>query len=546
MNKFKILTPSYNNSQWVEYNIASILNQTYSHWEVVYINDNSIDDTLQKVKSIVGDNDKFTIIDNDVNRGATYNYFENLNHVNDDDIVLHLDGDDWLIDETVLEKLNNLYTNTDCWMSYGGMVVWNGEDVSLPNPQNSPYHPFVHDYKYYRLDTWRASHLRTYRGFLLKAIDKKDLRDLVDDVYYWHATDLAFQYAAMEMCGKEKIQVVDFYTYVYNQHPTILNRTRQRESKDNSRYEIEIRNRKKYRTGINNGKLPLVNVIGDFRERNSVPKNFSFVYNQVKGEFDITLIQDYDCIKYVNGGFGEIPGIVAADIHEPPHLANHKVIYDFVFDNADKFDYIFTYDKKLLTLPNAIFRNGGYECVLNKNIHSLEHPLLADESLFDLYDKSKSVSFITSNKQITDLHVFRTNCVTQMQRDKLPVDIFGVGYNQIKRKLDALKDYKYSVAIENGIFENYFTEKILDCFLTGTIPIYKGCPNIHEFFNTDGIIFFNTYDDLKTIIMEIENGKYNVDQTILKENYEKALTFCYDNDRLFDKFIKPVLNENKV
>lgn len=538
-NRFVIITPSYNNSPWVEYNLASILNQTHTNWKLVYINDNSTDDTLERVTSIVGNNDKVVIVNNLVNRGAMCNYFENLHHVEDNDIVLHLDGDDWLVDETVLDQLNTLYNTTDCWMTYGGMLAWDGENATPAHPQNTPYHEFVHKYKKYRSDWWRASHLRTYRGFLLKSIHGDDLKDLTEHKYYNHASDLAFQYAFMEMCGQDKIQVVNFHTYVYNQHPSVVNRTREREDSSNTKYEVEIRNRKKYRTGLGNGKLPLVNVMGDFRERNSMATKFSYVYRQLQGEFDITLIQDTDCIKYINGEFGKLPGIVIADIHEPPHLFDQKLVYSLVEEHADKFDYIFTYSDKLLQLPNAVFRNGGYECVLNKNIHALEHPLLADETLFQLYDKPNptNISCITSNKTFTELHVFRNNCVQFIQKHALPVDVYGVGYNYIKQKLDGLKDYKYSIAIENGIFENYFTEKILDCFLTGTIPIYKGCPNLHKFFNMDGVLRFDTIEQLKEIIDNIGSGKYNVSQEILRDNYNRALQYCYNNDRFFEKYL---------
>lgn len=45
-----------------------------------------------------------------------------------------------------------------------------------------------------------------------------------------------------------------------------------------------------------------------------------------------------------------------------------------------------------------------------------------------------------------------------------------------------IRDYKYSIAIENSSQKNYFTEKILDCLLLWSIPIYWGCPNISSFF----------------------------------------------------------------
>ena len=42
----------------------------------------------------------------------------------------------------------------------------------------------------------------------------------------------------------------------------------------------------------------------------------------------------------------------------------------------------------------------------------------------------------------------------------------------------------YSVAVESSSETNYFTEKLIDCLVTKTIPIYWGCPNIADFFDT--------------------------------------------------------------
>ena len=129
-NKFRIVTPSYNNEEWVEFNIASILNQTYTNYEVLYLCDASTDKTFERVTELVGDNPKFKLINRSENKGAMYNYSHELEEFlsDDDSIMIHLDGDDWLYDETVLEKFNKFYNEHDCWMTYGGFIVWNGFD----------------------------------------------------------------------------------------------------------------------------------------------------------------------------------------------------------------------------------------------------------------------------------------------------------------------------------------------------------------------------------------------------------------------------------
>lgn len=542
-NRFKIITPSFNNAQWVEYNMASLLNQTYTNFEVLYIDDASTDGTLDLVRDLVKDDKRFTLLRNEENKGAAYNYVEHVEEfVEDDDIIVHLDGDDWLIDETVLDKLNEYYNVHNCLMTYGQFVVWDGTDIKQSNPQGSPHSKFVHDHKLYRRDSWRASHLRTYKGSLFKAIDKEDMKDLKNGEYYWHAVDLAWAFPALEMCNESQIGVVDFYTHVYNQAPTNQVRTAERESVDNSHFENEVRNRKQYKEGLSGEKLPQVNVIGDFRERNSIPSTFSYVYNLNDGCFDITLVQDMDCIRYVNGEFNIATGKVVADIHEPPHLFEQRRVYDLVYENASKFDLILTYDDRLLKdLPNAVFRNGGGEVVLNKNVHKQDYPTLADDSLHKIYAKKDLVSFITSNKTFTEGHRFRVNCVNRLREARLPVDLFGVGYNEIVGKIDALHSYHYSIAIENGDFKNYFTEKILDCFLTGTIPIYKGCPNISDYFDPNGMIIFNNHDELVEIVAKLDKQDYYLRKESIEENFKRALQYKYNNDELFERYLKPLL-----
>lgn len=102
-----------------------------------------------------------------------------------------------------------------------------------------------------------------------------------------------------------------------------------------------------------------------------------------------------------------------------------------------------------------------------------------------LHPKSKLVSMITSNKLYSEGHCRRV-AFAHKNKDKL--DLFGRGFQEIKSKDDGLRDYMFSVAIENFQWHGYHTEKILDCFLTGTVPIYYGDPLIGEVFNLKGII----------------------------------------------------------
>jgi len=249
LNKFKIVIPSYNNEKWLEPNIASILNQTYTNYEVLYIDDCSTDDTLYKTMEFVGRKDNWTVIRNESNKRRGYNispYNTNLQYFikDDEDILVFIDGDDWLYNDYVLEQLNEFYNKGDYWMTYGGMVCY---PSGLPgNPQNSPYSDQVHQTNAYRKDYWRASHLRTFKWHLYKQIRKEDLCYSKTGEYYFHAEDLATSYPCLEMCPQSKIGVLDFNSYVFNETPSNRERGIAREEEAGMDLENEIRSRDPY------------------------------------------------------------------------------------------------------------------------------------------------------------------------------------------------------------------------------------------------------------------------------------------------------------
>lgn len=552
MNKFRIITPSYNNEEWAEYNIASVLNQTYTNWEWIYINDASTDRTRELVDEMMPTDPRITLIHNEKNVGAMTNYFERgLEGVDDDTIVVHLDGDDWLIDIFVLEKLNEFYNRRDPLMTYGGMWVWQGgEDLVGANPQNSEFDDYTHEHQLYRKDVWRASHLRTYRASLLKAIHREDMIDSTTGEYYWEASDLSFQYPCLEMAGKERIGVVDFPTCVYNAHPKQTTRTAGRQhSSRHWEIETEIRNKRHYEPGGRGNRLPLINVLGYNMENSYIPKRFSFTYGREDGEFDATIITDFEILPYLRGERRVKRGKIIADIHESPlYDQTMRDTYQAVYDNYEKFDLILTHDERLLTRPNAKFRMCMWRTFLTTYHISNDgrvHP--PDDWMIAIHPKSKNISCISSNKTGLEGHRRRLEFINGvLSKHGDSIDMFGAGFNPIPGKIDALRDYRFSIAIENACLVNGASEKISDCFLTGTIPIYylPGCPNIGDYFNLDGIMTFSTQDELNDIVSKINEdpvGLYASKLTAVRENFETVQTYSLNMDDIFEKHIKGIL-----
>ena len=122
-------------------------------------------------------------------------------------------------------------------------------------------------------------------------------------------------------------------------------------------------------------------------------------------------------------------------------------------------------------------------------------------------EKEFSVSTLVGGKLYAEGHYLRQKVWFKEKRiKKIPTKFFLSGnlggienYNNNpilgKDKL-ALFNSQFHICIENTQRKNWFTEKLIDCLQTKTIPIYYGCPNIGEWFNIDGFIIVNNLDDI--------------------------------------------------
>lgn len=114
--------------------------------------------------------------------------------------------------------------------------------------------------------------------------------------------------------------------------------------------------------------------------------------------------------------------------------------------------------------------------------------------------KRKFLSLITSEKRTTLVHRQRHNlCLKLKEYFGEDVDLYGRGINDFADKWDVIAPYRYSLAVENSLYENYFTEKVIDCFLGETVPLYYGCPNFEDFFLAPPVININVFDPDATI-----------------------------------------------
>lgn len=272
-----------------------------------------------------------------------------------------------------------------------------------------------------------------------------------------------------------------------------------------------------------------INVFGDYQERHSKPTKFTYTYNEPLTDHNAVLYVDQEVLNF-NAAPEGVKTIVR--VCENKHFWNQQAVVDFVLANHERFDLILTWEEDLMKLPNAMF------CPLSDLTQFNTLPQELPKDAIQVYKKTRLVSAISSIKQMVPGHTTRLQLISSI---KGKVDLFGRGIREIPTKLDGLKDYMFSVAIENGVNTNYFTEKLTDCFLTGTIPIYYGCPNIKDFFYHEGIITFSTIQELNSIIDNLTPELYYSKLEAAITNFKLCTNYPKDNDSMYDLYYKKLI-----
>jgi len=252
-------------------------------------------------------------------------------------------------------------------------------------------------------------------------------------------------------------------------------------------------------------------------------RQFNWIWDGESRDNTLTVFTD----NYIVEGTTNRSKYKIAWILEPPAISGD--LYTYIRNNFIYYDAIFTFDEKLLKVsPKFIYYPYGTTWIgeQDRKIHL----------------KSKMLSTISSDKRFTRGQCLRHEAISTFKES---IDVMGRGYKKIDTKLEGLADYRYSLTIENSRSNIYFTEKLLDCFMTGTIPIYWGCPKITDIFDKEGMLIFEDMNDLNNIIPKLSEDDYNSRKKSIINNFFRALTYTdcdswlwYNGlDKFYNKFL---------
>lgn len=244
---------------------------------------------------------------------------------------------------------------------------------------------------------------------------------------------------------------------------------------------------------------------GGFSVPGYTPQYFNYVQNET--DADYLIYSHFEVLKALPENKDKNLGMV----WESPSIMPQ--IYNLLPSVEHNFKYIFTFNKELIdrnpTLYKFIPAHGRWV-----GIDHGGHPS-------EIIRKNRRASVICSEKRWCQGHAIR-HSIGQICYNLGFIDCYGKFFNNyIEKVVDAIEPYFFNVVVENSFEPNYFTEKILNCFACGTVPIYLGCPNIGDFFNIGGIILLDI-DNFESQIKNITELDYANRIDAIQDNYHRV------------------------
>lgn len=209
-------------------------------------------------------------------------------------------------------------------------------------------------------------------------------------------------------------------------------------------------------------------------------------------------------------------------------------LHDWIIQNHQKFSLVLSWDERVLRscsnskllLFGESWLDDGTDRITKKRTKKFE------------------VSHLTGKKLLSYGHALRHQIYNRQNEITVPIKFHqSVGTmntfaDNISGKDFILGESMFSICIENTAHNNYFTEKITDCVLMKTVPIYWGCTNIAEHYDERGIIQFRGEDDAINLINKLTEDDYHRMLPYVEANYKRAFEYKNFLSRIKDNLIE--------
>lgn len=210
-----------------------------------------------------------------------------------------------------------------------------------------------------------------------------------------------------------------------------------------------------------------------------------------------------------------------------------------------------------------IIRSFNYSSTYSRH-SDIPFPLQWTQSLDSITSKKYYIDTVKKNnflKEISPILYLQSHCLTSTERDLYvqelmryqAIDSFGACLNNREIPLNLRRDsfymeklysedvlkfiarYKFMIAIENAVCEDYVTEKFWRAIHTGVVPIYYGSPSIRDWLpNNKSAILLEDFSLPKSLSAHID--KLMQDDNLYEEYLEHKRKGIVTNKNLINEF----------
>ena len=193
---------------------------------------------------------------------------------------------------------------------------------------------------------------------------------------------------------------------------------------------------------------------------------------------------------------------------------------DLILRKPTGYIYLFTYFDILLHLPNVVFHQPA---------GSFVGP---DPDI----KKKFCISNVITNRANNAMHYVRRELWARKDEIQIPKDFYTSSRNPHPDRSDLILGYDakskiqmfdcmFHICILTSNQRNYIDEKLIDCLITKTIPVFIGCENIGDFFNVEGMIICNSVNDMIQKCNNLKESDYYNRMPAIEDNYIRAMKY---------------------
>lgn len=189
--------------------IESVRRQSYRDWQAFVTADRRGDATYERAIEARGGDERVHVTQNARRLYPMRNIARAIERsaALPEDVIVILDGDDWLIDDDAFARIVAAYEERGCWLTYGS---WISNQAGHPGRW-----PAYEDGVDFRSERWLATAVRTWKKWLWDLVDPADFRD-ADGRWLRVTEDLACMFPMLEMATTRRAHHIAEPLMLYN------------------------------------------------------------------------------------------------------------------------------------------------------------------------------------------------------------------------------------------------------------------------------------------------------------------------------------------